>query len=319
MGYAPHAVDNLGPPFLLVDETVFVIPKAGQIRLKKHHFKLIFVLEGQVEHEIEGLEGRQQLVAGDILVAPVVGRHIYINRKRDAVPLHVMRMFLDERFLNMPAAGRFRRPETDLADYILHYFDRVRHIPGGIDNDMLRLIDRFRTETQQRAVGYRHQVRSICLQLLVAVSRSLERGKAERMQTDTGGSRQIVAAAREYILKHYVQPIKLADIAWHVRKGEEHLARLFKQQTGQSVFDHVREMRIQQARTLLQNPALNLTTIATRCGFHSLSFFSRTFRKLTGVSPSRYRRHLGSGEPTISQPEPESIRPEPASTSAQRA
>jgi AraC-like DNA-binding protein len=103
---------------------------------------------------------------------------------------------------------------------------------------------------------------------------------------------QIVAAAKEFIFKHFSKDLTLGEIAWHVGKGEEHLARVFKSETGQSVFDYVRETRINQAKTLMMNPVGSLTEIAERCGFHTLSFFSRTFRQHSGMSPSHYRHSI---------------------------
>jgi AraC-like DNA-binding protein len=300
MAYSSHSVDQLGSPFLLVDEGVFVIPKGGSMRLSKHHFKILFILSGQIDHEIEGLEGRQSLTAGDILVAPVVGRHRYINPNASkAIPMQAVRIFLDGEYLGQRARRRMKRPETDLSDFIVHHFNRVVQLRGGIDNKITALIRDFRSETEQRAAGYRHRIRSICTEMIVAVSRKISR-QADRKGLDRGSNGgPIVSAAKEYVIKHYSKDMTLGEIAWHVGKGEEHLARVFKRETGQSVFDYVREIRVNQAKTMLLNPAWSLTEIAGRCGFHSLSFFSRTFRQNTGMSPSHYRRHTE----TVLQPQ----------------
>src|SRR5690349_9123424 len=132
MGYASHSVDQLGPPFQIVDEVVFLVPKAEDLRLGKHHFKLLFILDGEIEHEIEGREGRSPLVAGDILVAPVVKWHRYINpAKSRAASVQAIRMFLDTAYLAARARRRMRKPETDLGDFILHHFSRVTQLRGG--------------------------------------------------------------------------------------------------------------------------------------------------------------------------------------------
>ena len=293
MGYSSHSVDKLGSPFLLADECVFLIPKGGAVRLSRHHFKLLFMVNGQIDHEIDGIEGIQPLAAGDILVAPVVARHHYINpNPNKAIPMQALRIFLDADLLGQRARRRMKRPEVDLADYIVHHLNRVVQLRGGIDNEITGLIRNFRHETEQRAVGYRHRVRSICTEMIIAVSRKMGRQSERETAADGARSGPIVSAAREFILKHYSKDITLGEIAWHVGKGEEHLARVFKRETGQSVFDYVREIRVNEAKTLLLNPAWSLTDISERCGFHSLSFFSRTFRQCSGMSPSNYRRHV---------------------------
>lgn len=297
MGIARHSTENLGPPFLLADEIVFVIPRGGRLPLGRHHFKLLFVLSGRVQHEIDSLEGRQDLGPGDILIAPVVKRHHYINpNQHEAASLQVMRIFFDSAHLAQHERRRVRRPETDLTDFLLHHFPRVAALRKAIDAEITELIESFRAETDRRLPGYRHRVRAICTSLIIAVARKLDGAGQPPPAPDHAPSTaaQIVAAAKEYILKHFDGPITLGDVAWHVRKGDEHLARVFKRKTGQSVFDYVRELRMHRAKTLLQDASLSLTEIAERCGYQSLSFFSRTFREHVGISPSRYRAHVTS-------------------------
>lgn len=293
MGYVSHSVENLGSPFLSIDETVFVIPKKGVVDLNRSRFKLLFILSGQVEHEIEGIEGRRRLEAGDILIVPTPVRHIYINKNPSkAIPLQTVRLFLDAGYLRDRAKKRMRKPELDLSDYILHHFTQVSQLSGGIDNEITHILTQFREETEQHAIGFQHQVRSLCVNLVVAVARKL-RGEIARNE-ESGGSQtgQLVIAAKEYIFKHLGNDITLGEIAWHLGKSEEHLARVFKRETGKSVFDCVREMRINRAKTSFLSPNMTLTEIAEHCGFNSLSFFSRTFKQCVGMSPREYRKHI---------------------------
>lgn len=286
-------MENLGPPFLMVDEATFVIPKAGENRLGRSQFKFLFILDGSIEHEIDGVEGRRILQPGDILIAPVVKNHTYINPHQSrAQPIHLVRLFLDGEHLEAHARRRVRKPEVDFSDYVLHHFPKVVQISGGIDTEIADLLAKLRDEAGREASGSRHRVRSICTDLIVAVSRQLEESKTEGVSVAGTPAAHLVVGVKEYILKHLSEDMKLGEIAWHVGKGEEHLARVFKRETGQTVFDYVRETRINKARTLILDPSLSLTDIAERCGFHSQSFFSRTFRQLTGMSPSNYRRHM---------------------------
>jgi len=284
---------NLGSPFLMVDEATFVIPKGGETRLNRSYFKFLFILNGTIDHEIDGIEGHRTLSPGDILVAPVVSNHTYINPNRTlAQPIHLVRLFLDGTHLEEHAQRRVRKPEIDLSDYILHHFTKVAQINDGIDNEIADLLAELRREAGANASGCRHRVRSICTNLIISVSRKLEDSQNKTMPHHGTKSAHLVTGAKEYILKHLAGDMKLGEIAWHVGKGEEHLARVFKRETGQTVFDYVREARINQARTLLLNPSLTLSEIAERCGFSSLSYFSRTFKTVTGMPPSSYRQQM---------------------------
>ncbi|WFB35976.1 helix-turn-helix transcriptional regulator [Kiritimatiellota bacterium B12222] len=292
MSYANHSVDQLGPPFRLSDEIIFLIPKAGKLTIKNQYHKLLLVLDGEAQFEIKGLEGRQTLKKGDIFFAPSRGNHHYYNaQKHQAAPLHVLRIFYD-----IPSKQTLR-PENDFGDFIQQHFQQVGHLHDGIDAKLQGLIREFREETENRAPGFRHRLFAICTDLTIESVRKLRPHTLNATETDVSSGEQIVIAAREFIFKHYPNPLTLGEIAWHVGKGEEHLARLFKRHTGQSVFDTVREIRVDAAKTYLPNPSYSLTQIAEKCGFNSLAFFSRSFKQITGLSPSQYRAHSLNAQP----------------------
>lgn len=299
MGISTNSVDGLSAPFLLLDELIFTIPQGSVMPLSKHHFKFLFVLSGSAEHEIDGWSDRRALKTGDIFVAPLVDWHNYVNTcHRQPAQLHVLRLFLDTEYIQSRARMRGQHPQVDLGDYVLHHFPSALQIDGGINSEMTEVLTRLRSEMENRHEGFRHRVRALCTELIVLTSRranSTAVGSGMRNQT---GSSQIVAAAKEYIQKNIGSELRLGQIAWHVGKGEEHLARVFKRETGHSVFDYVREMRVNLAKTHLQDSALTLGQIAEICGFSSLSFFSRTFRQQVGMAPSVYRSHIrGKVEP----------------------
>ncbi len=286
-------MENLGQPFLIADEMVFYIPKGGQVVITKDQFKLLFVLKGEILHDLDGLAEHTLLKEGDVLVCPGFRQHRFTNPDPARVrQLHVMRLFLDGEAIRKCAHRRVRRPENNLSDFVYHHFNRTVQFVGGIDGEIIQSLNALRRETEQRGIGYRHRARSLCTDLLISVARKL--GECDKQQEPRGknGASHLVAASKEYILKNLDAKLTLGEIAWYAGKGEEHLARVFKRETGQSVFDYVREMRVNQAKTYLLDSSLSLTRIAGLCGFSSLSFFSRTFSELVGISPSAYRQHI---------------------------
>lgn len=295
MGVSIHSVEGLGAPFLLLDELMFAIPQGSVIPLSKHHFKFLYVLNGEAEHEIDGWSGRRPLRAGDICVAPLVGWHNYVNSDRHRpAQIHVLRLFLDTDYLERKARLRVQHPHNDFGAYVLHHFPSPVQIDGGINSEIKEVLNRLRDEAENQYEGFRHRVRALCMELIVLTSRRssmIEQARAPQRRASAG---QMVAVAKEYIQKHIDSELRLGAIAWHVGKGEEHLARVFKRETGHSVFDYVREMRVNLAKTYLLDSTLALGEIAEKCGFSSLSFFSRTFRQQVGMAPSVYRSHIQS-------------------------
>jgi transcriptional regulator GlxA family with amidase domain len=70
---------------------------------------------------------------------------------------------------------------------------------------------------------------------------------------------------------------------------------MFAHHTGLSPHQYRLQVRLGRARTLLSETALSVKEVAFRCGFESEHYFSRLFRRKTGVAPGRWRRSLSGG------------------------
>ena len=68
-----------------------------------------------------------------------------------------------------------------------------------------------------------------------------------------------------------------------------HFARLFKQTIGQSPYQFLMTYRIEQAKRMLDKPNTLMIDIAIRCGFSDQAHFSRTFKKIEGVTPKQHQ------------------------------
>lgn len=95
--------------------------------------------------------------------------------------------------------------------------------------------------------------------------------------------------AKEFMRRNFARALTLGEIAWHVKVSEEHLARVFRRVTGQTVFDYLRTVRLEHAKTLLINSNGTISEIAVQSGFGSLALFSRNFSHYVGQSASHYR------------------------------
>ncbi|MEM9707257.1 MAG: helix-turn-helix domain-containing protein [Pseudomonadota bacterium] len=83
------------------------------------------------------------------------------------------------------------------------------------------------------------------------------------------------------------------DYARDAGTSASHLSRVCRTVLGASPNELVRQRRVLEAKRLLEYSALSMSEIAYRCGFRDTAYFSRTFKKLTGLSPLDYRREHG--------------------------
>lgn len=74
-----------------------------------------------------------------------------------------------------------------------------------------------------------------------------------------------------------------------INLSSSHASFLFKNATGETINQHIQNIRIQQAEKLLINSQLKITDIALKCGFPDSNYFTKLFRKKTGFLPSKYR------------------------------
>lgn len=86
---------------------------------------------------------------------------------------------------------------------------------------------------------------------------------------------------------------RMDELAAAVGRHPNHVGRAFRQRHGCSVGEHLRRLRVDEAARLLRETRLPLPLVAQRVGFADQSHLTRTFRRLTGTTPARYRRAVG--------------------------
>jgi AraC-like DNA-binding protein len=113
---------------------------------------------------------------------------------------------------------------------------------------------------------------------------------AERIQ-----DQHWITRARNYILNHTAEPLRLRDVAEHVHLSSSYFSRFFKKATGLGFSEFLARARVRNAKDSLADPGLTINEVASRAGFGSLSQFNRTFQRYVGCSPKEYRASLLAG------------------------
>jgi two-component system, response regulator YesN len=98
--------------------------------------------------------------------------------------------------------------------------------------------------------------------------------------------------AKDYIDKHYHHPLTLEEVAEYVGISPHYFSKLFKDRFGMTFIDYVTEVRMAHAKREMCDPNKSLKEICFLVGYNDPNYFSRVFKKHTGISPTEYRKKL---------------------------
>jgi two-component system response regulator YesN len=112
--------------------------------------------------------------------------------------------------------------------------------------------------------------------------------EAETFEDTENANNFVVKQALSYIEQHYKEKLQLTDVAEKVYVSHWHLSKLLNS-TGKSFSDLLNEVRIENAKKLMEDSSLHIADISERVGFADTAHFSRVFKKYTGMSAGEYR------------------------------
>ncbi|MFC4859354.1 AraC family transcriptional regulator [Actinophytocola glycyrrhizae] len=164
-------------------------------------------------------------------------------------------------------ALRLRVPEPDRAEWVT----RIQ----ALDDELARRHD-----------GFREAALAHLVLLLVGVSRLA----ADVVGDLRENQEPLLAEVFEVIERRYPQPLSLRDVAAAVRLSPGHLTSTVRRRTGRTVQEWITERRMVQARRLLAATGLPVGEVGRQVGFPDAGYFARTFGKVHGMSPARWRQ-----------------------------
>lgn len=112
------------------------------------------------------------------------------------------------------------------------------------------------------------------------------RGNSRRSQED------VVSQVKDYIEGHLNEELSRGILAKMVYLSEDYVSKLFKNTTGMSLPGYIANRRMEKAKDYLEHSSLPVSRIAMEVGYSNFSYFSKTFRDFTGMTPNEYRNHM---------------------------
>lgn len=247
-----------------------------------HHdfYEISFYLGKQPVNQV--INGKEyEIHQGDIVLNSLFQPHI-IDCKRNE----------NHERLNIGAGPSIMLSYSTQNANLLRIFDEGRHFPILHLNawEFQKYMDLIRSLMNLRMNhGQELGERAIIYQMLAYLyedsydEESIQRNNSKRVE--------LLSILISYIESHLEEPLSLNDLADLTNYSISHIARVFKEETNDTLNHYILEKRLQKARYLLDS-SIPITEIAQMTGFNSYSYFYRAFKKAYKVSPETWRKRV---------------------------
>ncbi|MNN25952.1 HTH-type transcriptional regulator YesS [compost metagenome] len=128
------------------------------------------------------------------------------------------------------------------------------------------------------------ELESILIQFLEQVKSIVQRNDYQQSM--------ILHQVYEYVNKNYANEISLSEMANSLHLNYTYLSSYFKQRTGENLTSYISRVRTDKAKELLLDQALSVSEISRITGFSDHNYFSKVFKKMTGMTPIEYRHQI---------------------------
>lgn len=159
------------------------------------------------------------------------------------------------------------------------------------DSNIMRMVERMCAAGQEKYEWSQMEVKAVAYQLMAYLVKKYktEAAQEEKETTKLGKTGQ-VNQILDYVANHCGEKMTTATLARLCHLNENYLCALFKSKMGTTVGEYIQHFRIEKATVLLKNTSFSVTEIAAQVGFDDPGYFTRVFKKHTGVTPREFRK-----------------------------
>lgn len=116
---------------------------------------------------------------------------------------------------------------------------------------------------------------------------------AERVtKANRSGFSKTILLCQDYIFNHLHEDLTLESLAKQLRISPSYLSNKFKEETGETLKAYIRHQKIEEAKNLIVYSDLSISEIYALLNFHDQSYFTKVFKKITGLTPKQYKNNL---------------------------
>jgi len=239
--------------------------------LHKHNYiEVSVIMKGRVSHELNGVF--DILERGDIVILSPSDMHRLVAIE----PILIYKLCIYSKEADRLLANMINWSELPLR--------------GRADEETLNVIETHFTNmlnALERCDGFSTQ--ELVAHSILFLSTLLGVSKSDKRVANLPGY-SLVTQAMDYVMLHYDERISLESVAEAMYINQSYLSKLFPKISGTTFKNFLTAQRVKHAKKLLESTDKSIIDIANESGFGSFTSFSRSFKNLTGRTPSDYRK-----------------------------
>lgn len=251
------------------------------------HPLIAFALKGPVPvwRKVHGIAARKMVLPGSFGIIP--GNSAFeakLEVPSESVHVYVRQEIIDE------VAAELREGDAGARQLLPRFgaFDPV------LEQLAMGLYEAAREPPPSSALYADHMARAIAARLVQYHSNAAS--KFVRITAESGLSQRDLKIVRDFVEANLAAQFSLVDLARETSLSPAHFARLFKKSLGLAPHQYVLRSRIERAQRLLAETAKPVSVIAYECGFADQMHLTKVFRRLTGSTPSAFRKGKLAGD-----------------------
>lgn len=266
---------------LLEDYEIYHYKDSRELHVSLHFhdfYECYLLLSGALRYQIESASFSIQ--PGDLLLISPNQLHRPLFTQTDE-PYERLVLWLSRSFVE-----RLSTPETDLAACFSAQRLSANRLSAEQHEAITRQFFNLLNATSSEQFGRDVLCNSLVTSLLVTLNRALAGRERALPRTDIRVS-MLVKTISSYLDAHLAESISLDELSRTVFLSKYYLERVFRRETGVSIYQMLLQKRMIRARDLMRE-GHSLTLVAQQCGFSEYSGFYKAFKNEYGISPREY-------------------------------
>ncbi|HUM88800.1 MAG TPA: AraC family transcriptional regulator [Prolixibacteraceae bacterium] len=250
-----------------------------------NHYEISFITEGTGKRIVA--DSMESFHPGDLVFIGQNLPHVWIadkarfalsNRNLEMVYLQFSTVILFPELLSMPEFANVRKA--------LEMSERGIQIVGDTLNKVSEIMLQlpYLNGIEQLLNFYR------LMDIIGKSTSNIGLASEEYLRKKFNTSNKRIEAIHDYFMNNYRNEVNLEELSQLINMAKGSLCRFFKENSGITLWEYLNHIKIEFACKMLMNNELSIAQVCFDSGFNNLNHFNKQFRKITGITPSSYRK-----------------------------